>query len=170
MNDPINQLFYRINNGEFRDTLPRQNRNGNAFYRELRLDRMLPEDHQDAIRVRKGFNKFDWKCHEIGAEKIALEVKKLNKQWIAFKRAWGEDGLVPVGSLEYNAFGYDKPGFVLHGVRTFEAEKQSLRDRNRFNNRTREAARQVAKGTNEMLRWRRLTEEQQKALRRFGMT
>jgi hypothetical protein len=30
--DPINLLFYKINNGEFKDTLPRNIRKGNAFY------------------------------------------------------------------------------------------------------------------------------------------
>ena len=50
---PIQELFYRINNGEFSESIPMETRNGNAFYSRVRKDRLLPKDHPMHIAIEK---------------------------------------------------------------------------------------------------------------------
>ena len=109
MNDPINQLFYRINNGEFKDTLPRQNRNGNAFYRtygnKIQENLMRLKDSDAAKPIIDDF---------VDRNIIGNPVKTAS-QWREFKNYWREQGVRVNGGWAYDALN-GQPGYRLKEI------------------------------------------------------
>jgi hypothetical protein len=156
--DPINLLFYKINNGEFKDTLPRDTRNGNAFYNKVRTDRMLDKSHPMHKAIEKAFNTKNWDG----------DFNVINRKWKQFKSAWQAEGYTPVMRNVYNKDGKGKVVFL--GVRTNADEALSLKDSRQPKVREQYAAQQAREGRIEALAWDRLTPEQQMNLMNDGMT
>jgi hypothetical protein len=156
--DPINLMFYKINNGEFKDTLPRVSRGDNAFYRNIRTDRMLDKSHPMHKAIEKAFNAKDWNG----------DFNVINRKWKQFKSAWQAEGYTPVMQNVYNKDGKGKVVFL--GVRTNADEAISLRESRQPKAREQYAAQQAREGGIERLQWSRLTPEQQMNLMNDGMT
>ena len=156
--DPINLLFYKINNGEFKDTLPRDTRNGNAFYNKVRTDRMLDKSHPMHKAIEKAFNTKNWNG----------DFNTINRKWKQFKSAWQAEGYTPVMRNVYNKDGKGKVVFL--GVRTNADEALLLKDSRQPEVREQYAAQQAREGRIEALAWDRLTPEQQMNLMNDGMT
>jgi hypothetical protein len=148
---PIQELFYRINNGEFSESIPMDARNGNAFYSRVRKDRLLPKDHPMHIAIEKAFNKLNWDGNK-------------GKQWTSFKNAWIAEGYTPVAEPHYLENGTGL-GYHFVGVRTNADEEISKRERAKSNKARREAeklqAEQAAKGVRIRLEFDRLPAETQ---------
>jgi len=148
---PIQELFYRINNGEFSESIPLETRNGNAFYSRVRKDRLLPKDHPMHIAIEKAFNKLNWDGNK-------------GKQWTSFKNAWIAEGYTPVAEPHYLENGAGL-GYHFIGVRTNADEEISKRERARSNKARREAERhqaeQAVKGVSMRLEFDRLPAETQ---------
>lgn len=155
--DTINLLFYKINNGEFKDTLPRVSRGENAFYKKVRTDRLLDKDHPMHKAVEKAFNMKKWEG----------DFSTVNSRWKKFKAAWKAEGYTPVMQNVYSKDGKGKVIFL--GVRTNADEALSLKE-NEIKNREQYAAQQAREGALEKLKWERLTPEQQMNLMNDGMT
>ncbi len=156
---PIQELFYRINNGEFSESIPMETRNGNAFYSRVRKDRLLPEDHPMHIAIEKAFNKLNWDGNK-------------GKQWTSFKNAWIAEGYTPVAEPHYLENGAGL-GYHFVGVRTNADEEISKRERARNNRARREAERhqaeQSTRGVSTRLEWDRLPAETQMRLMDEGI-
>lgn len=158
---PIQQLFYRINNGEFKDAVPKEARSGNAFYQRVRTDRLLPKDHPMSKAIEEAFNKKNW------------EGKSKGKQWTNFKKAWVAEGYTPVIGTHYIN---DGKNIAYHwiGVRTNEDEEISKRERRRDNRKRREAeqhqAEQAYRGMEMKHTWSFLSNESQMNLMDAGIT
>ena len=116
---PIQELFYRINNGEFSESIPMETRDGNAFYSRVRKDRLLPKDHPMHIAIEKAFNRLNWNGNK-------------GKQWTSFKNAWIAEGYTPVAEPHYLENGAGL-GYHFIGVRTNADEEISKRERARSN-------------------------------------
>lgn len=148
---PIQELFYRINNGEFSESIPLKTRNGNAFYSRVRKDRLLPKDHPMHIAIEKAFNRLNWNGNK-------------GKQWTSFKSAWIAEGYTPVAEPHYLENGAGL-GYHFIGVRTNADEEISKRERARSNKARREAERhqaeQAVKGVSMRLEFDRLPAETQ---------
>jgi hypothetical protein len=156
--DPINLLFYKINNGEFKDTLPRDTRNGNAFYNKVRTDRLLDKDHPMNKAIEKAFNQKNW----VG------DFPAINARWRKFKGAWQAEGYTPVAQSVYSKDGKGKLVFI--GVRTNADEAISAKENKNLKAREQYAAQQAREGRLEMFKWDRLTPEQQMNLMDDGMS
>jgi hypothetical protein len=155
--DPINLLFYKINNGEFKDTLPRDTRNGNAFYNKVRTDRLLDKDHPMNKSIERAFNQKNW----------TGDFPAINARWRKFKDAWQAEGYTPVAQSVYSKDGKGKLVFV--GVRTNADEALSKKE-NEKKNREQQAAQQAREGGLLKLAWHNLDPEQQMNLMNDGMT
>ena len=148
--DPVQELFYRINNGEFKDSIPNEVRGDNAFYNRIRKDRLLPEDHPATIAIRRDFNKKNWKG----------KFSALGNQWTRFKNAWIAEGYTPVAEPRYNAYG-NSSGYVFVGVRTNVDEDISKRENRKRKNKERVQRTQAVRGVQERIPWDRLDPEVQ---------
>ena len=148
---PIQELFYRINNGEFSESIPMETRNGNAFYSRIRKDRLLPKDHPMHIAIEKAFNRLNWNGNK-------------GKQWTSFKNAWIAEGYTPVAEPHYLENGTGL-GYHFIGVRTNADEEISKKERARSNKARKEAERhqaeQAVKGVSMRLEFDRLPAETQ---------
>jgi hypothetical protein len=159
--DPINQLFYKINNGEFKDTLPRVPRGDNAFYSKEPEGVFISEGDPAYKIIKKEF------------DAMHLESNKpwtLGDRWTAFKKRWIAKGYTPVAKYSRDVYGKGRNGYRWFGVQTnMEAVKSYTRDRSA---KTKEyvAVKQSREGMMEMLKWERLTPEQQTNMMDDGMT
>ena len=161
---PIQQLFYRINNGEFRESIPRVPRSGNAFY--SRAERYyLDESDGDGRRVRYNFSTIDMKSRDKNVT--------LNK-WSKFSDYWATRNLIPYGHLVEKDGVYDA---ILYGtMRTADHNKyqREVRDIKAAEERKkrdaeRHQAEQAAKGVGMRLEWDRLPAETQMRLMDEGI-
>jgi hypothetical protein len=150
--DPINLMFYKINNGEFKDTLPRVSRGDNAFYRNIRTDRMLDKSHPMHKAIEKAFNAKDWNG----------DFNAVNRKWKQFKSAWQAEGYTPVMQ---NVYSESRNGRVIFlGVRTNADETLSLKESRQPKVREQYAAQQARSGRLEAFAWNKLDPEIQVSL------
>ena len=156
---PIQELFYRINNGEFSESIPTESRNGNAFYSKIRKDRLLPKDHPMHIAIEKAFNRLNW------------EGKK-GKQLSTFIKSWVAEGYKPVIETYYRDDNGGL-GYSFIGVRTNADEEISKKERAKSNRARREAEKhqkeQAVKGVELRTSWRYLPLETQMDLMNSGI-
>jgi hypothetical protein len=156
--DPINLLFYKINNGEFKDTLPRTTRSDNAFYNRVRTDRLLDNEHPMYKAIEKSFNMKKWEG----------DFPVLGAQWRKFKSTWQAEGYTPVAQPVYGKLG--KAKYIFIGVRTNADEAISAKEKKNLKSREQYVAQQAREGRLEILKWDRLTPEQQMNLMNDGMS
>jgi hypothetical protein len=150
--DPINLLFYKINNGEFKDTLPRVSRGNNAFYNKVRTDRLLDKDHPMHKAIEKAFKQKDWTGN----------FPTINQKWRKFKDTWQAEGYTPVMQNVYSESGNGRVIFL--GVRTNADEALSLKESRQPKVREQYAAQQARSGRLEAFAWNKLDPEIQVSL------
>ena len=150
--DPINLLFYKINNGEFKDTLPRVSRGNNAFYNKVRTDRLLDKDHPMHKAIEKAFKQKDWTGN----------FPTINQKWRKFKDTWQAEGYTPVMQNVYSESGKGRVIFL--GVRTNADEALSLKESRQPKVREQYAAQQARSGRLEAFAWNKLDPEIQVSL------
>ena len=168
-NAPIHQLFYKINNGEFRDMIPNEPREGNAFY-SIYNDRVNPELlSSNSPRVEAIIADFRKHKELIGGKLMT------GKKWSAFKEKWENTG-------EYILEGHwsqrlvDKDSYVLKDIKIRSGNRyvsvaeanRDKRDAIEYENRY--IARRAREAKKELLSWDRLSTEQQSSLYNLGFS
>ena len=157
---PIHQLFYRINNGEFSESIPRKTRSNNAFYStasEYYLDRKDPQvDYIIKDGISRGL-KEGRKSDIIG-------------RWDRYINHWIEKGFRPVGHWEDSEHRY-----VIDGVMTYqdylkwiEEDYVETYDAHEREKREKHQAQQARDGRERALRWENLDPETVQALIKDG--
>lgn len=157
---PIQELFYKINNGEFSESIPRKAKSNNAFYStasEYYLDRKDPQiDYIIKDGISRGL-KEGRKDDIIG-------------RWDRYINHWIEKGFRPVGHWEDSEHRY-----VIDGVMTYpdylkwieedyaEADAEHEREK-----KEKHQAQQARDGRERALRWENLDPETVQALIKDG--
>ena len=157
---PIQKLFYRINNGEFSESIPKKAKSNNAFYStasEYYLDRKDPQiDYIIKDGISRGL-KEGRKDDIIG-------------RWDRYINHWIEKGFRPVGHWEDSEHRY-----VIDGVMTYpdylkwieedyaEADAEHEREK-----KEKHQAQQARDGRERALRWENLDPETVQALIKDG--
>lgn len=162
---PIHQLFYRINNGEFSDSIPRSLRSGNAFY---------------SLAKNYSLDKNDPMVQYIINDGISRGLKGLNKEavigkWNRYVNYWQAQGYRPIGHWNEKTHSYDIKEVMLNSdyIKWKEAEEekrtsdyaQALKEY-----KEKQQALQARVARREMTQWGRLSSEQQMSLMNEGMT
>jgi len=162
---PIHQLFYRINNGEFSESIPRNVRSGNAFYslaKDYYLDRNDPMTQyiiNDGIsRGLRGRNK-----------------DAIIGRWDRYVNYWVGRGYRPVGHWNSETHNYDINGVMLNNdyIKWKEAEERKEAEEYAEalkNYKERQQALQAKAARREATQWSKLTPAQQNYLMNDGMS
>ena len=162
---PIQQLFYRINNGEFSESIPREPRSGNAFYQKYyeyqdRVEESLAQmSHPLAKSVIQSF--YNWPG-------LLGEPGVTGDSWRSFKNYWKQKHVIVEGEWRHKAIG--KKGYALDdiwvdtGNAILAIEEIAGLDADRRKKKEEYAARQALKGLQEAQKWQRLTRVQIEAL------
>jgi hypothetical protein len=162
---PIQELFYRINNGEFSESIPREPRSGNAFYQKYykyqdRVEESLAQmSHPLAKSVIQSFYNWPGLLGEPGAT---------GDSWRSFKNYWKQKHVIVEGEWRHKAIG--KKGYALNdiwvdtGDTILAIEEIAELDADRRKKKEEYAARQALKGIQEAQKWQRLTRAQIEAL------
>lgn len=162
---PIQELFYRINNGEFSESIPREPRSGNAFYQKYykyqdRVEESLAQmSHPLAKSVIQSFYNWPGLLGEPGAA---------GDSWRSFKNYWKQKHIIVEGEWRHKAIG--KKGYALNdiwvdtGDTILAIEEIAELDADRRKKKEEYAARQALKGIQEAQKWQRLTRAQIEAL------
>lgn len=162
---PIQELFYRINNGEFSESIPRKPRSGNAFYQKYykyqdRVEESLAQmSHPLAKSVIQSF--YNWPG-------LLGEPGVTGDSWRSFKNYWKQKHVIVEGEWRHKAIG--KKGYALNdiwvdtGDAILAIEEIAGLDADRKKKKEEYAARQALKGLQEAQKWQRLTRAQIEAL------
>ena len=166
---PIQQLFYQINNGKFKETIPSERSGGNAFYRRY-IDRINEELLDiDNDTVREVIQSFKNNRGLIG------DKYSTGRKWTEFKNYWKGKGVAVKGGWRHISTGI--AGYALNDVKLIvngkevpigESSEQDTQDRVR---RAEEhGVKQARNGRRELISWERLSPEQQMNLMDSGMS
>ena len=158
--DPVQQLFYRINNGEFKTTLPRAERGNNIFYSRKPEGKYISEESPVYKTIRKEF------------DTLHLESNKpwtIGRKWTAFKERWSAEGYTPIAKYSYDVFGKGRNGYRFFGVMLNADAVAAHRENRKPSTREQYAVVQAREGGMELLKWDRLLPEQQMNLMDAGM-
>lgn len=166
---PIQQLFYQINNGKFKETVPSERSGGNAFYRRY-IDRINEELLDiDNDTVREVIQSFKNNRGLIG------DKYSTGRKWTEFKNYWKGKGVAVKGGWRHISTGI--AGYALNDVKLIvngkevsigESNEQDTQDRVR---RAEEhGVKQARNGRRELISWERLSPEQQMNLMDSGMS
>jgi hypothetical protein len=170
-NNSIDQLFYRINNGEFKNTLPKVTRGNNPFFaRYYRYEDRVNEDilYYDSSIAKAVVNSFRNNKSLLGS---AVET---GNNWTSFKNDWLNRGVAIKGMWRNNATGVQ--GYVLNDIALIDNGIEVPLDYyddylDVIKERSEElAVRQAREGRKEMFIWDRLTPEQQENLMDAGLS
>jgi hypothetical protein len=157
----IEQLFYKINNGEFKDTLPREGRGDNAFYSRTPKGVYISESDPAYEVIKKEFDAMHLESNK---------PQNLGRKWTAFKQRWIAKGYTPIAKYSYDVYGEGRNGYRFLGVQINDEATKSAADNRKPEVREQYAAQQAREGGLERLAWTRLTPEQQMNLMNEGMT
>lgn len=166
--DAIQQLFYRINNGEFRDTLPRKAKSDNAFYQKIDYIGRVAAHlvHSDHPLVKDVIERFYANKSLVGSKKGTGEI------WSGFKKFWERQNVAVHGQWRKRATGI--AGYALNDVKFIvNGREEDLDYYDEFDELTKEAveqhaAKQAREGRGERLEWNNLTGEQRRNLEYAG--
>ena len=165
---PIQELFYRINNGEFSESIPREARKDNAFY-SIYTNRVHPKLAYSNIPIVKGV------LSDFYARNLISDSPKLvGKNWSKFKEYWDAKDVIVEG--HYSEHLVDRNSWVIDDIRIrIQGQEASLEEYEDWERMLREmserhAAKQAVEGLSEKLKWKRLTPEQKSILKEEGYT
>jgi hypothetical protein len=163
---PIQQLFYQINNGKFRESIPREARSGNAFYQKRykyngRVEESLAEfNHPLARAVIQSF--YNW-------QGLLGSPAATGNNWSDFKNYWKQKHVTVVGAWREKSTGIR--GYALNEIWVDMEEGVSISmedfaewDADRRKRAERNEAMQAIRGAQEAQQWRRLTRSQIESL------
>ena len=158
--DPIQQLFYRINNGEFKESIPRATRSGNAFYsiaNKYYLDR---KDPQVEYIIKDGISR--------GLKRGSKE--DIIGRWDRYIKHWIGKGFRPVGHWEASSHMYKIDGVMtVDGYNRWSDEViNETIDAYEKEKREKYQAQQAFQGRERALRWENLAPEIAEALIQEG--
>lgn len=149
---PIQELFYRINNGEFADMVPREMTRDNAFYRSLKDFYIKDENKMNEIRNTSKYYQLN-----------NSDVNIAKTSWTRFINYWVGQGYRPIGYRKNGA--YHIIGAVANkDYAAYEREKESRAYRGKYR------ASQAQEGIRKKQAWERLSREQIEAFKEAGLS
>ena len=162
--DPVQELFYRINNGEFRESVPREGLKNNAFYSIVydgRVEESLAHFNHPIVRAV---------VSDFYSRKGLLGIHKATgRKWSDFKEYWAQRGIEVKGEWRKYLTGVE--GWVINdiwvnvgGNSYFGIEEFAKMEAERKKRAEEYAARQARKGVQEAQQWNRLTRSEKLAL------
>lgn len=165
---PIQELFYRINNGEFSESIPRKPRSGNAFYSRY-INRVNPRiAYSNNPTVKSILDHFYSK---------GLKSEKpweIGESWSEFKEYWANKGVVVSGHWSEKLA--DVKGYVIDdiefdtGSAILSLEEVVSLDARMRRRAEEHAAKQALKGKQEAQKWERLTKAQIEAIEEANLS
>lgn len=165
---PIQELFYRINNGEFSESIPREPRSGNAFYSRY-INRVNPRiAYSNNPTVKSVLDHFYSK---------GLKSEKpweIGESWSEFKEYWANKGVVVSGHWSEKLA--DVKGYVIDdiefdtGSAILSLEEVASLDARMRRRAEEHAAKQALKGKQEAQKWERLTKAQIEAIEEANLS
>ena len=149
---PIQELFYRINNGEFADMVPREMTRDNAFYRSLKDFYIKDENKMNEIRNTS-------KYYQLNNSNVNIA----KTSWTRFINYWVGQGYHPIGYRKNGT--YHIIGAVANkDYAAYEREKESRAYRGKYR------ASQAQEGIRKKQAWERLSREQIEAFKEAGLS
>ena len=162
---PIHQLFYRINNGEFSESIPRNVRSGNAFYSLAKNYYIDKKDPMVQYIINDGISR-----GLRGQDKDAIVAR-----WKKFVEYWKGRGYRPVGHWNNKTNNFDITGVMLNEDYNKWKEAEYMKEAEEYAQalkeyKERQQALQAKAARREMTQWNRLTPAQQNYLMNDGMS
>ena len=162
---PIHQLFYRINNGEFSESIPRNVRSGNAFYSLAKNYYIDKKDPMVQYIINDGISR-----GLRGQDKDAIVAR-----WKKFVEYWKGRGYRPVGHWNEKTNNFDITGVMLNEDYNKWKEAEYMKEAKEYAQalkeyKERQQALQAKAARREMTQWNRLTPAQQNYLMNDGMS
>lgn len=167
--DSIDTLFYNINNGKFKYSVPRVARGDNPFYRMAFKDGVNEDLYQYENPIAK---KVIWSFRNNSS--LKGEASRTGKSWTRFKKMWKAKGVSVIGG--WSKHSTEVPRRVLKDIMLIEnGEEISMdyvEDYYDFMKQRdyRIAVQNALEGKLEFLNWDRFTPEQQESLRLSGLS